>query len=774
MNFKKIAYPFRKNVHNTLQNLQNRTPARYSIQVSLIVIAVLSTAFLFPSSETFQFSNLAEGDIYTGDEIIAPFTFYINKSENEISKDRKAAAEKIPLVFIKADGVAKKSLVGFDKLFEDLDKLVHESEPDSTIEKHVRTLLEATAVVIEQAHLSYLIDTPIPNATPSEVKKSVNRKKEYKKSIANFRQQLRRLLLDVQAIGLLNRNRSDVPSHVKKLAIISSQGEVLESSEPFLRLDTYHEILIERLRQLFKDNDISIKMGYPIITAFLKPNYIFDQQTTEKRTKQAIANVALSKGIVLESERIISPHDKVTTQVVEKLTSLASTQLEQELQEGGLKLLLPYIGRLLTISLILSLSIFFLKYYRKNYTDDLKRNLMLFTIFMFMLGATFFINTFGLPVEHKYVTAVPLTAMLLTIFFDNRTAFIATISMSAIVATMHGNDFPGMMVTMFAGIVSTFAVREIQARNWILKAIFYLAASYILSVTAFELLRHTSFDVIWDMWNYALVVSLLSPILAYGLMLIFEFFFQVTTDSTLLELSDLNKPLLRELAIRAPGSYHHSIMVGNLSESASEAIGANALLARVASYYHDIGKMEKPEYFVENQKAGKNPHEKLTPTMSCLILINHVKRGLEVAEKYNLPRIIREFIPQHHGTNLIRFFYKKAIELNGEVEIDRSNFCYPGPKPQTREAGIVMLADSIEAGSRALKDPSANRIRSLIDTIIQERLLEGELDECPLTISELKIIKESFVKTVTAMFHGRIKYPKIDEKVIRKPRVQIV
>jgi hypothetical protein len=211
-------------------------------------------------------------------------------------------------------------------------------------------------------------------------------------------------------------------------------------------------------------------------------------------------------------------------------------------------------------------------------------------------------------------------------------------------------------------------------------------------------------------------------------------------------------------------------MVGNLAEAAAEAIGGNALLARVASYYHDIGKMEKPEYFVENQRGGKNPHEKLAPSMSSLILINHVKRGLEIAEEYKLPQEIRDFIPQHHGTNLIKFFYTKAKESADEGEVSESNFRYPGPKPQTRESGIVMLADAVEAGTRSLKEPSMSRIRSMVTAFTNERLLDNELDECPLTIRDLKVINESFVNILAGMYHGRIEYPGQEKRGFTKKK----
>ena len=425
-------------------------------------------------------------------------------------------------------------------------------------------------------------------------------------------------------------------------------------------------------------------------------------------------------------------------------------------------------GRMLLVSLSLSFAAMFLTVSRKEIFYDFKKMFLIFIIFMMVIGTTFLINQFGFSSNLKYLIPISIASMLLTIFFDPRVAFIGTVTLSIIIGGLRGNEFGIMIICLFVGTVSTFAVREIQARSWIIKGILSISIAYIFSIAAIEFLQNTEFKDLWNMWLYGLINGLLSPILAYGLMIIIETIFRFTTNSTLLELSDLNKPLLRQLAIRAPGTYHHSIMVGNLSEAATEVIGGNALLARVASYYHDIGKMEKAEYFVENQKGGKNPHEKLTPSMSCLILINHVKRGLDLAHDYNLPKEIRDFIPEHHGTNIIRFFYEKAKESSDGVEINETDFRYPGPKPQTKETGIVMLADSVEAGSRSLKDPSVSRIRGMVNSFVHERLLDSELDECPLTTRDLNLIKKSFVNTLTGMFHGRIEYPDQDKKPFGK------
>jgi putative nucleotidyltransferase with HDIG domain len=247
-----------------------------------------------------------------------------------------------------------------------------------------------------------------------------------------------------------------------------------------------------------------------------------------------------------------------------------------------------------------------------------------------------------------------------------------------------------------------------------------------------------------------------------GLLHLFEMLFGITTNITLLELSDLNNPILKDLILKAPGTYHHSLIVGNLAEAACDAISANSLLARVGAYYHDIGKIEKAEYFSENEIEAKSRHEALTPTMSALIIINHVKDGIEVARKHNLPASILDFITQHHGTGLIYFFYQRALEKNGDESfLKEEDFRYPGPKPQTKEAAVVLLADAVEASSRTLSDPTPARIQALTQRIINNKFIDGQLDECDLSLKDLNKIAMSFARILTGIFHSRVEYPAV-------------
>jgi hypothetical protein len=328
----------------------------------------------------------------------------------------------------------------------------------------------------------------------------------------------------------------------------------------------------------------------------------------------------------------------------------------------------------------------------------------------------------------------------------------------------------------FTGVLLTKRVRR---RNRLFMAGLYVG----LVAMAFSLLLHEAAGVIMDekisrMVGLPLIIGIVTGMVVGGLLPVLESVFGVTTDVTWLELGDLNHPLMRRLSIEAPGTYHHSLVVANLSEAAAETIGAGANMCRVCSYFHDIGKLSKPEYFIENMDPAANPHEDLTPRMSALVIIAHVKDGVDLAIKHNLNSRIIDVIEQHHGTSLAYYFYRQALDQKTEQErlvklgkakeddvqqVSEETFRYPGPRPQFKESAIISLADAVESASRTLEKPNASRIETMIDEIVQARMADGQLDECDLTIAELAKIKASFAKTLLSMMHGRIKYQKAVE-----------
>ena len=336
-----------------------------------------------------------------------------------------------------------------------------------------------------------------------------------------------------------------------------------------------------------------------------------------------------------------------------------------------------------------------------------------------------------------------------------------------------------MATSALLGFTGVLLTKSVRRRNRLFMAGLYVG----LVATAFSLLLHEAAGVIMEekfghMVGLPLIMGAVTGLTVGGLLPVLETVFGVTTDVSWLELGDLNHPLMRRLSIEAPGTYHHSLVVANLSEAAAEDIGASASMCRVCAYFHDIGKLSKPEYFIENMDPSDNPHDDLTPRMSALVIIAHVKDGVDLAIKHNLNSRIIDVIEQHHGTSLAYFFYRQALEQKAEVErlvkqskakeddvpqVSEETFRYPGPRPQFKESAIISLADAVESASRTLEKPNASRIETMIDEIVHARMMDGQLDECDLTIAELARIKASFGKTLLSMMHGRIKYQKAIE-----------
>jgi cyclic-di-AMP phosphodiesterase PgpH len=273
------------------------------------------------------------------------------------------------------------------------------------------------------------------------------------------------------------------------------------------------------------------------------------------------------------------------------------------------------------------------------------------------------------------------------------------------------------------------------------------------------LLRGRTIEEVGMSMGWGVVNAIVASLLAIGFLPLIEAFTRVTTDQTLLELSDLNRKLLKRLSLEAPGTYAHTIAVANLTEAAANAIGANGLLARVGTYYHDIGKLSKPQYFIENQPRGRNPHDKLKPSMSAGIIRSHVVEGLKLCDQDKLPEAVKRFIPEHHGTQQISYFLNKARELDPNAQLNAADFTYPGPKPQTKETAILMLADTVESAARVLHEPNPIKIREMVDRLVGQKISEGQLDQSPLTLREIDSIKESLTGVLMGMYHHRIEYP---------------
>ena len=360
----------------------------------------------------------------------------------------------------------------------------------------------------------------------------------------------------------------------------------------------------------------------------------------------------------------------------------------------------------------------------------------------------------GLSFYFIPVTIIPMLGVLL--FNNLEVAYFLSLGTCISLAALCSDPFKTGFIFMTSCACAILLVNHARKRSQVIQA--GLIAG-ILQLVSLILLEHLAINHS-QRYLIILINGLVSGVITLGVLPLFEYILQRVTNISLLELADSNHPVLQRMVLEAPGTYHHSLIVGNLSDSACVAVGANGLLARIGAYYHDIGKLQKPEYFIENQDIKNNLHDELTPTMSKIIIMNHIKEGLELAKKYSLSPVLWDFIQQHHGNSLVYYFYRRALEGKEEnQEVAEEGFRYPGPKPNTKETAIVLLADSVEAATRSLKDPTPDKIEETVHKVINNKFIDGQLDECELTLKDIEKISSVFIKILSGMYHSRVNYP---------------
>ncbi len=695
----------------------------FSIVIKLILIFFLLNV-IYPKPGSF-FTSMREGDIAQQD-IIAPFTFPVKKDPEEIKRERKKAIESVlPVVDYdedKTQGLVKKIENFFVILFERKEK---------TLDKSLKNMAD-DGYNISKNTVTFLL----------------------RPEIREKREKLKEILFQPIEKGIIY-DKSRIPyMKEKRISVRKSSGEIIYSSKDFYSLDEAKDLIKNKTFSYIKRDEEIIKAMDEVTILFYTPNLRINVEETEKRRKEASASVSETKGLVLKGEMIVRAHDQITKQIALKLNSLNEIV-------GQKKSILENIFLRLGLNILLLLLPFVLYFYiikYKNYLWRESEKLLMIEIVMLIF---LYLASLLFKLEHIFLFLIPLSflAMVFTMLFGEIFSMVICFVLASILAIFTGMRFPVFIFLMVSSIAGIFSVKGINRRAKLYKALFIISVTNMLLVFGIESFSRTPIFSILMGTSFGFINAVVSVFLLVGLLPLFEKFTETTTDITLFEWSDLNLPLLKKLSVTAPGTYNHSIIVGNLAEAAAESIGVDSILTRVASYYHDIGKMLKSEYFIENQMGIKNPHNKLTPQLSCIILISHVKEGIEIAQRAGLPNEIIKIIREHHGSSLIVPFFEKAKKQNHKEKVDESQFRYPGPSPSTKESGIVMLADSVEAASRSLEEPNAKRLKSLINEIIEERFRDGQLNNSQLTLVDLKKIGESFLPILVGMYHLRVEYP---------------
>ena len=720
------------------------------LRIMIGVVAVAAITWLFPREGTTEYSSWREGMVAPHD-VIAPFLFNVRKNEVELEYDRARERSRVDPVVQRVPEVADDNIARLARFLTIVAEST-EVTPDT---------LSLPLDLIHQQTIQWLRKGPKDNISLARAYAPTILQSAYDDGVLPSR--------DIGQLQTYFRRRAvrfgdeALPERVD-LIDEDGTGQLV----PFSRLrsiekvrDDLHQMISSRA--FANEQQISspaLRSLYNLIDSALEPDLYYDRRATILRETEAAARVGLKKRVIFKNERFIESHAVLTAEDMDELHSLMAERQERQRQRYQWQTTIQWLGRAAIVTaIVLMVGLYF-----RHFQPDIWRKpgwLLLCTLLAWLplSVASFAASSTAVPV---YMIPLSLTAMLATVLFTPQIGIALAAGTVLLGGAILGFDYQFVLVNSVAAGVATFTVRHVRNRSQFLQAMLTLPLGIVAAIVAVDATQVSSVEaMLRHAWPGA-VNGLVVPILSMGLLVVCEKSFGITTNLTLLELSDLNSPILRQMAIRAPGTYTHSIIIANLAESAAEAIGANPLLARVGAYYHDLGKMQRPHHFVENQTSIRNPHDKLTPQMSVFVVMAHIKDGIEAARRIGLPKQLIDFIPQHHGTLRMDYFYGKAQKLYGPENVDEQPFRYPGPKPQTREAAILMMADAVEAAVRSLRERTPSRVQGMVEHLIKSRLDDGQFDECDLTLRDLERIEASFLPMLAGALHERIEYPKLE------------
>lgn len=750
----------KKKQREETSSLRYNNYIRVLILLGFLVLLVLS----IPQSSFRDSTNYSIGEPWRGDDLTAPFDFAINKTQQEIEQERQAIRQTTPPIFHRNPEAAIDLENRIDSVFRRMEPVLERYHTWRTSGRQQDSLQfvqarDATGLGLSNTSWRPLLENyhrvVSPNLTPN------TRSAPDNAFIGNDLQQRMQSLVDeLLEDGVINIAKSEITTDEITVRNLQDRTERTLNLANVRDLQEARSYAGDRFSRFYYE-DIA-RAANDIFARVLQPNLVYNAEETNARIEEAITNISTTRGAVTEGEVIIRRGDIITQERYSKLQSLAdarsrnATVLERWLRYGG---------EVLAVFAIITIFFFYLYLYRRHIFED-NSMLLLVTIALGLIcvGSSIAYSLDGIS---AYIVPVAVAPIILTIIFDSRVGLLSTITLALLTGLINGNNFEYVTATTVACSLGLFSVRDIKKRSqFFFTTPGIVFASYSLVILSFSMTSFQGWDPLLDTLFYV-GINAIFILFTYPLILLFEKAFKVTTDFTLLELSDTNLPLLKDLMTRAPGTFHHSLQVSNMAEAAAGAIGANGLLCRVGALYHDIGKMENPGYFSENQ-VGTNEHDKLKPRMSALVIKAHVSNGVKMAREQGLPEVVIDFIKTHHGTSLIKYFYDKGIKNADEEkdEIREEDFRYDGPLPRSKETGILLLADGIEAASRAMKDPNYQKLDSLITRMIDERVYEGQLSQTPLTFQDLRNIKETFLNILVGIYHSRVEYP--DDKKEKK------
>lgn len=703
----------------------------HGARILLLLLLVGLVQLLFPVSPIPDFPNLEKGAV-ANEDVIAQVGFVIPKTRAELAQEQDDAAAAVAPIY-RYDPATVDSVLRRVRTFLASVDSAAARRPAATAETALRNLLEAYGFPAPiSAEALALLLRPRPRA--------------------ELRNSLERIIATELPKGIV-ANSDELPS--PQWRIIRAGTEQLVPRDTVLT----QARLFERAAA-YVPADAPAGFGdfqTLALILFFDGSIRLDRAATAQARQQAKDAVPRIKGDVLAGQRIVAAHEPVGDVELERLAAYRRFLQSTGAHTRGPATMARAAGTFGLNLLVLAIFGFLLFFYRRAVYGDFRHVLLLAGLIALLIGSAAVVANTHAPIE---LVPMAFPALVVAALWDGRMA----LNLTLVLAVLLGVQSPFLyvsqrMVLLLGGAAAALSARVVQRRSHGLLLGALIAGAYALAAVVLGLLRNLPAEEILNGIMWGAVNGIATSLLAMGFLPAFEAFTRITTNQTLLELADLNRPLLKRLSLEASGTYAHSINVANLAEAAARAIDANPLLARVGAYYHDIGKIAMPQYFIENQARGRNPHDQLDPLRSASIVRQHVLEGLKLAEQARLPDCVARFIPEHHGTQPIGFFYEQARQAAPDTEIDPAPYSYPGPRPQTRETVILMLADSAESAAKVLPEPSAARIRGLVERIVERKQELGQLDDAPLTFQELSRIKDQFVVVLTGMYHHRIDYP---------------
>ena len=712
-------------------------------RLGLLVLFVAATAALFPPAQPTRDVSFKAGDI-ADRTIIAPFDFEVPLSPEELQVRRADALLRVLPVYVHDRSVETGLKEDLSQLFDSLATIAESDTPGDRAK-------------------AQMLQIQLPYLSPNLAAKLLDRRVLRAVRGASLDYQRR-----VFSRGLVDNAGPLRARAYTEIAVNEGPDERRLPVDDVIEQGSIDRSIREEAIRRFGNRGETAQLFIEIHRVHLRPNLTLDNDETHSRRQLAIGQVEKTTRIS-KNQRIINKHDKVSAEQMQMLAALENARRAAAGETSRVTLFALYAGEVLRLLLFGLLVGGYIFAFRSHLYRDLLRFGALLAVFAIYLVASSVVYRLGL---NPYLIPVALVSVMATSLFDYRLGLAATV-FACILMSLVTNVSSGLIfVSLLAGAAAIMGLMRMRSRSHFYTLFVVVFAAYLVGIIAVELGRQAKISGIYTAVLWAMVNALFCSLAAMFILPIFEAAFHITTRFTLLELTDLNKPILKRLNLEAPGTYHHGMQLGNLVDTVAAEIGAEPLKARVMAYYHDIGKIFKPDYFSENQEAGFNKHEKITPQMSRTILLSHVKDGVELAREERLPDLVVDAIQQHHGTTVMAFFYQKALETDSHSSVNRDDFRYPGPKPASKEAAILMLADAIEPACRSLKDPTPTNIRNMVVKLINARTQEGELDESGLALNDLAKIKEKFVAMLTSVYHKRVAYPGQEEaegEAVAKP-----